>query len=154
MRKGEKGTGIVYAALPQDHPSRELVVEIQKAGDRAAGLTRQLLAFSRQTVLETRVLDPNALVRNLESMLRRLIGEDVDLATRLTRALGRVKADPSQLEQAVVNLCLNAQDAMPLGGQITIETHDVKLDATYAASYPDVRPGPYVLVAEPTPGRA
>lgn len=138
---------IVHAALPQDHPSRPLVAEIQNAGDRAAGLTRQLLAFSRQTVLETRVLDVNDLVRNLESMLQRLIGEDVDLATRLAWALGRAKADPGQLEQAIVNLCVNARDAMPRGGQITIETQNVELDEAYVGAHPDVLPGPYILVA-------
>ena len=108
---------IVHDALPPGHPSRELVEEITKAGERAAGLTRQLLAFSRQSVLEPKVLDPNALVRDVERMLRRLIGEDVDLATRLAPDVGWVKADPGQLEQAVVNLCVNARDAMPTGGQ-------------------------------------
>ncbi|MDB5310255.1 MAG: Blue-light-activated protein [Gemmataceae bacterium] len=138
---------IVLNALPPAHPSRELVGEITKAGGRAAGLTRQLLAFSRQAVLESRVLDVNAMVRDLENMLRRVIGEDVDLATRLAPNLGRVRADPGQLEQAVVNLCVNARDAMPRGGQITVETRDAELDDTYAVAHPDVRPGPYVLVA-------
>jgi PAS domain S-box-containing protein len=138
---------IVHDALPQDHPSRELVAEITEAGERAAGLTRQLLAFSRQTVLEPKVLDPNAMVRDVERMLRRLIGEDIELATRLAPDLGRVKADPGQLEQAVVNLCVNARDAMPTGGKLTIETQNVELDATSVAAHPDVRPGPYVMVA-------
>jgi two-component system, cell cycle sensor histidine kinase and response regulator CckA len=138
---------IVFDALPAEHPCRELVVEIQAAGDRAAGLTRQLLAFSRQTVLEPKVLDPNTVVQNIERLLGRLIGEDIDLATRLAVDLGRVKADAGQLEQAIMNLCVNARDAMPRGGQITIETHDVELDETYVASHPDVRTGPYVLVA-------
>ncbi|WP_439624750.1 PAS domain S-box protein [Gemmata sp.] len=138
---------IVHGALPPDHPSRELVAEIMSAGERAAGLTRQLLAFSRQAVLEPKVLDPNALVRDVERMLRRLIGEDIDLATRLAPDLGRVKADPGQLEQAVVNLCVNARDAMPTGGKLTVETRNIELDAAYVATHPDVRPGPYVVVA-------
>jgi PAS domain S-box-containing protein len=138
---------IVHDALPSGHPSRELVAEITKAGDRAAGLTRQLLAFSRQSVLEPKVLDVNALVRDLEKMLRRLLGEDIDLRATLDPALGRVRADPGQLEQAVVNLCVNARDAMPTGGKLTVETHDADLDGSYAAAHPDVRPGPYVLVA-------
>jgi signal transduction histidine kinase len=107
---------MILESLPTDHPARELVTEVAKAGDRAAALTRQLLAFSRQTVLEPRVLEVNALVRDLERMLRRLIGEDIDFRTRLAPALGRVKADPGRLEQALVNLCVNARDAMPRGG--------------------------------------
>ena len=138
---------LVHEALPPGHPTRELVAEITKAGERAAGLTRQLLAFSRQAVLEPKVLDPNALVQDVEKMLRRLIGEDIDLATRLAPDLGRVKADPGQLEQAVVNLCVNARDAMPRGGKLTVETRNIELDAAYVATHPDVKPGPYVVVA-------
>lgn len=138
---------IVADGLPQEHPSRELLDEIMKAGDRAAGLTRQLLAFSRQSVLEPRVLDPNALVRGLDKMLRRLLGEDVDLATRLAPGLGRVKADPGQMEQAIVNLCVNARDAMPTGGKLTIETANADLDDSYTAAYTDMRPGPYIVVS-------
>lgn len=138
---------LVIGALPKDDPSRNLVEEIAKAGERAAGLTRQLLAFSRQTVLEPKVLDPNTLVRNLEKMLRRLIGEDIDLRTSLASDAGHVKADPGQLEQAIVNLCVNARDAMPQGGKLTIETRNIELDKIYAAKHPDVRPGHYVLLA-------
>ncbi len=138
---------IVYDALPPGHPSREFVAEITSAGERAAGLTRQLLAFSRQSVLEPKVLDPNALVRDVEKLLRRLIGEDIDVTVKLAPDLGRVKADPGQLEQAVVNLCVNARDAMPTGGKLTVETRNVELDAGYLATNPDVRPGPYVVVA-------
>ena len=138
---------IVHAALPPGHPSRALVAEITKAGERAAGLTRQLLAFSRQSVLEPKVLDLNALVRGVENMLRRLIGEDIDLAAKLAPNLGNVKADPGQLEQAVVNLCVNARDAMPSGGKLTIETRNIELDAAYVATHPDVRPGSYVVLS-------
>jgi two-component system cell cycle sensor histidine kinase/response regulator CckA len=138
---------IVAGAMPPDHPSKALVQEIMKAGTRAAGLTRQLLAFSRRTVLEAKVLDPNALIHDLENMLRRLLGEDIDLATRLDPDLGRVRTDPGQLEQAIVNLCVNARDAMPRGGKLTIETHNVELDGTYVATHAGVTPGPYVALA-------
>ncbi|MBA4062986.1 MAG: hybrid sensor histidine kinase/response regulator [Isosphaera sp.] len=138
---------VVGRELPADHPAQELLAEITRAGDRAAGLTRQLLAFSRQTLLEPKVLEPNALVRDLERMLRRLIGEDIDLTTRLAPSLGRVRADPGQLEQAIVNLCVNARDAMPRGGLLTVETRNADLDAADAAAHADVRPGRYVVLS-------
>src|SRR4029077_3637294 len=96
--------------------------EITKAGDRAATLTRQLLAFSRKTVMQPRVLDVNARVGNLNTMLQRLIGEDVELVIRLHEDPLNVKADPSQIEQVIMNLVVNARDAMPEGGVLTIET--------------------------------
>ena len=138
---------IVHYTLPSGDPNRELVGEITKAGERAAGLTRQLLAFSRQTILEPKVLDVNALVRNLENMLRRLLGEDIDLITLLAPDLGRVKADPGLLEQAVVNLCVNARDAMPRGGKITVETSETDLQPSYAEAHSDVPPGRYVQIS-------
>jgi two-component system cell cycle sensor histidine kinase/response regulator CckA len=125
----------------------EQLGEIIAAGQRAAGLTRQLLAFSRQQVLERRVLDVNELIRNVEKMLRRLIGEDVDLAAVLDPALSRVRADAGQLEQVIMNLAVNARDAMPRGGRLTIETANVDLDEAYARSHVTVRPGKYVMVA-------
>jgi signal transduction histidine kinase/ActR/RegA family two-component response regulator len=121
--------------------------EILKAAERAAALTRQLLAFSRQQVLEPRVLDLNAIITDLDKMLRRLIGEDIDLVTAPTQDLGRVKADPGQLEQVLVNLAVNARDAMPKGGKLTIETADAELDEGYAKSRDDIKPGRYVMVA-------
>lgn len=102
--------------------AREFVAEVQKAGQRAAGLTRQLLAFSRKQVLEPVVLGPNELISNLEGMLRRLIGEDLEFVTRLDRSVGNVLVDPGQLEQVIMNLAVNARDAMPRGGTLTIET--------------------------------
>jgi nitrogen-specific signal transduction histidine kinase len=138
---------VVLGQLPRGSPARDLVTEMVRAGERAAALTRQLLAFSRQQMLAPRVLDLNAVVTDLERMLRRVIGEDVALRTSLQPALGHVKADPGQVEQVVLNLAVNARDAMPTGGKLTIETHDVELDEGYARSRPEARPGRHVLLA-------
>jgi nitrogen-specific signal transduction histidine kinase len=129
---------------PQDLDHLE---EILKASDRAAALTRQLLAFSRRQILTPQVLDLNSIVANLENMLRRLIGENIELKTVQQSGLGRVKADPGQVEQVIINLAVNARDAMPEGGKLTIETANVDLDGTYARSHAGVLPGPYVMVA-------
>jgi signal transduction histidine kinase/CheY-like chemotaxis protein len=123
------------------------VADILKAADRAGGLARQLLAFSRKQVLQPRVLDLNVVVADTENMLRRLIGEDVMLVTVLEDALGHVKADPGQIEQVLMNLAVNARDAMPRGGRLTIETANVDLDAAYVRLRPGVEPGPYVMLA-------
>jgi CheY-like chemotaxis protein len=112
----------------------------------AAALTRQLLAFSRKQVLQPRVLDLNEVVGNLESMLRRLIGEHITLHLRLADGLWRTHADPSQIEQVVINLVVNARDAMPDGGWVTIETANVELDEGYARQHVDARPGPHVAL--------
>lgn len=133
--------------LPDTDPRLQLVQEIQQAGSRAAGLTSQLLAFSRQTVLAPKVLNINTLLRDMEKLLRRLLGEDVILDTSFDPALGRAKVDGGQLEQAVMNLAVNARDAMPDGGKLTIETQNVALDEAYAAAHPDVRPGHYIMLA-------
>jgi two-component system, cell cycle sensor histidine kinase and response regulator CckA len=138
---------ILLARVTEDDPMRQPLNEIRKAGERAASLTRQLLAFSRRQILAPRVFDLNSLINETERMLRRLIGEDIDLALGLDPALGRVKADPGQIEQVLLNLVVNARDAMPRGGHLTIETKNVELDEIYARQHPDVRPGPYVLVA-------
>ncbi len=128
-------------------PLRPDLEEIRKLGDRAAGLTRQLLAFSRQQVLQPRVLDPNAIVSGIEKMLRRLIGEDVDLRMALGRDVGRVRADPGSLEQVVMNLAVNARDAMPKGGKLAIETANSEADEGTIAKHPGTRRGPHVLIA-------
>ncbi len=135
------------ARLDQNEPLRKSAEEIKKAGQRAASLIRQLLAFSRQQVLEPKVLDLNAVVAEVEKMLRRVIGEDIELTTVLDPATARVKADQGQIEQVIMNLAVNARDAMPEGGKLTIETANAALDEGLARHSPYVRPGPYVLLA-------
>ena len=119
---------LVFQDLPPDDPRRDDVDQVRKAADGAAALTRQLLAFSRQQVLEPKVIDLNSVVDNLKKILQRVIGEDVDLTTVLATELGAVKADISQIEQILMNLAVNARDAMPTGGQLTIETANVDYD--------------------------
>jgi signal transduction histidine kinase len=138
---------LLLAQLRPGDEACEAVHTIRQAGQRGAGLTRQLLAFSRKQVLAPVVLNLNTLVANTEKMLRRLIGEDVRLLTRLDPALRPVKADPGQIEQVIMNLAVNARDAMPGGGEIAIETSNVDLDEAYAAAHPGVQPGGHVLLA-------
>jgi PAS domain S-box-containing protein len=126
---------------------RELVREIYAAGERAAALTRQLLGFSRRSVLQPRVVDLNELVRESGKMLRRLIGEDIDLALALGADLRPVKVDPGQLDQVLMNLAVNARDAMPRGGRLTIETANVTITDDYAASHVQTAAGPHVMLA-------
>src|SRR2546423_498010 len=133
--------------LHEEDPLHRNVSEIKRAAERAAGLTRQLLAFSRKQVLQPVVLDLNALVSELEKMLRRLIGEDVELRVVLAAEHGSIKADPGQIEQVVMNLVVNARDAMPQGGKLTIETTNVYLDEGYARQHIGVSPGPYAMLA-------
>jgi PAS domain S-box-containing protein len=133
--------------ISRDDPLYRNIEEIKRAAGRAASLTQQLLAFSRKQVLQPRVLDLNLIVAEMDQLLRRLIGEDVDLLTILEPQLGRVKADPGQIEQIMMNLAVNARDAMPLGGKLTIETKNVYLDRAYAHSHLSVHPGPYVMLA-------
>jgi PAS domain S-box-containing protein len=121
--------------------------DIREAGERAAGLTRQLLAFSRKQVLAPKVLDLNAVVADLEKMLRRIIGENIDFRTIGDEDLLHISADPGQIEQIVMNLVVNAKDAMPSGGKLTIESHNVELTETYAQSHISVSPGKYVMLA-------
>lgn len=126
---------------------RHNLEETKKAAERAASLTRQLLAFSRKQILEPKILDLNAVVKDMHKMLTRLIGENIDLATKAAPDLGRVKADPSQVEQIIMNLVVNARDAMPQGGKVTIETANVMLDDPNTLKHVSVTPGSYVMLA-------
>ena len=138
---------VLKRTLGTGNPSYEHADEIEKASQRAASLTRQLLAFSRQQVLEPAVLNLNTLVSDMEKMLPRLIGEDIELKFVLQPNLAQVKADPGQIEQVLMNLAVNARDAMPEGGQLTIETANVELDQTYTRQHPGSRVGQYVMLA-------
>jgi two-component system cell cycle sensor histidine kinase/response regulator CckA len=133
--------------LPEGDPLRRNLEEIRKAGERAAALTRQLLAFSRKQVLQPKVVSLNDVVADIDKILRRVIGEDLELATVPDPGLGHVKADPNMLEQVVLNLCVNARDAMPRGGHLTVETENVFLEDEYAARHVGVRPGAYVVLS-------
>ena len=138
---------LILNTLQPGDPNHYAAEQILKAGERAATLTQQLLAFSRPQVLQPRVLDLNKLVTGLSTMLRRLIGEDIDLQLVLRPDLGMVSADPGQIEQVLMNLVVNARDAMPKGGTLTIETANVELDESYSGRHLAVKPGPYVLIA-------
>jgi signal transduction histidine kinase len=138
---------LVFNDLAESDPARDDVGEMLEAARRASGLTRQLLAFSRRQVVEPKVLDLNAAVADSEKLLGRLLGEDVELTTDLAPSLGRVKGDPSQIEQIVLNLSVNARDAMPEGGTLVITTANVELDDAYAAAHPGVEVGDYVALS-------
>jgi PAS domain S-box-containing protein len=133
--------------LPANEQLCRNLEEIKKAGERAASLTRQLLAFSRKQVLQPRVFALNTIVADLEKMLRRMIGEDIEFRTNLGAGIGNVKADPGQIEQVIMNLVVNARDAMPSGGKLTIETNNVELDETYERQHISAIAGSYVLLA-------
>jgi two-component system cell cycle sensor histidine kinase/response regulator CckA len=137
---------LLLSRLGEADPRREEAEEIRKAGNRAAALTRQLLAFSRRQVLQPEVVDLNRVVQELETMLRRLIGENINLSTSLATGLGKVKVDPGQIEQVVVNLVVNARDAMPGGGTVTIRTANVVTDAGTARADGTIPPGSYALL--------
>jgi CheY-like chemotaxis protein len=128
-------------------PLRGYAEEILKAADRAGALTNQLLAFSRRQIMQPRVINLNAVIGQTENMLRRLIGEDIQLVMSLGADTGNIKADPNHIEQAIVNLAVNARDAMPLGGRIIIETSNAQIDETYAKTHMGVKPGEFVMIA-------
>jgi PAS domain S-box-containing protein len=137
---------ILLGGLNPADPMRGDMQEILKAADSAAELTGQLLAFSRRQIIQPAVVDFNALIRNMDRMLRRVIREDIQLTYLLGSEVGKVKADPGQIGQVLVNLVVNARDAMPAGGKLTIETSPVYLDEEYARTHVDVQPGPYVML--------
>jgi signal transduction histidine kinase/CheY-like chemotaxis protein len=138
---------LLLATPSLDTTIREDLKEIRKAGERAASLTRQLLAFSRKQILELRILDLNAVIAGMQTLLSRLIGEHIHLSIVNAPDLGRVRADQGQLEQVILNLAINARDAMPEGGQLTIGTANVDLDEAYAIGHPTAKPGRYVMIA-------
>ena len=139
-------TDFVLEELDETSPLRADLLDVKKNGQRAAALTRQLLAFSRRQVLQPEVLDLNQVVASTSKMLRRLIGEHIELVTVPNPALGNVKADPGQIEQVIVNLCMNSRDAMPSGGKLTIRTDNIDFDEAHASLGVLVRPGPYVML--------
>ncbi|MGO9520437.1 MAG: PAS domain S-box protein [Candidatus Korobacteraceae bacterium] len=138
---------ILTDGVPPGSRLMDATTQIRSAADRAAGITRQLLAFSRKQVLSPRVIDLNDIMLNLDTMLRRLIGEDVEVFTVPGRGLGAVKADPGQIEQVIMNLALNARDAMPNGGKLTLETQNTDLNDAYAGDHKPLQPGRYVMLA-------
>src|SRR5438445_2388671 len=140
-------TEVLLEQLEKSSPMHHKVQSIQQAADRAATLTRQLLAFSRKQLLELKVVDVNTIVSDMERLLRPLIGEHIELSTRLSAGLGRTRADAGQLEQVIMNLMVNAKDAMPDGGKIIIQTANVTLDDSYRREHTFIQSGPYVMLS-------
>ena len=140
-------TTLVLDELNPGDRIRDDILQVRRAGERATELTQQLLAFSRQQVLQPKVLNLNHVLLEMEKMLRRLLGEDVDLSLLTARPVHNVHADLGQIGQIVMNLAVNARDAMPLGGKLTIETSNCEFDESYAAIHPGVVPGPHVMLA-------
>ena len=138
---------LVLKKIPETDPQRRKLEEIKKAGDRAAALTQQLLAFSRRQILQPKVVDVNAIISGMASMLQRLVGEDVQVNIALAQDLGRVKADPGQLEQVIMNLVVNARDAMPTGGKVTIETVNVNRVPVFSSKSDASTTRPYIMLA-------
>ena len=140
-------TELVLLDLGPNHPSAADLAEVTRAADRAADLVKKLLAFSRRAVLQPEVLDPSRVIDEIMPLLERLIGEDVAITMRTEERLGRIEVDPGQLGQVIINLVVNARDAMPRGGRLTIELQNVLLDAAQAATHLDSTPGQHVLIA-------
>jgi two-component system, cell cycle sensor histidine kinase and response regulator CckA len=140
-------TELLMELKTREHPDFRKIDQIRRAADKAAGLTRQLLAFSRMQVLQSRVMDLNATVAEMGKMLPRLIGEDIELAIVTSPDLARVTADPGQMEQVILNLAVNGRDAMPKGGKLVIETCNIDLDEGYARTHPPLGAGRFVMLA-------
>jgi nitrogen-specific signal transduction histidine kinase/ActR/RegA family two-component response regulator len=140
-------TGLALDSLPSDHSAHADLQEIQRAANRAAALTNQLLSFARKRVIEPSIFGLNDLIRDMESLLRRLIGEEVVLIIRLDPQLGPIRADPGQIEQVLVNLVVNARDAMSTGGMLTIVTSNAQLDGAYARQHTGATAGAYALLS-------
>jgi len=138
---------LLHAGIPQASPLRRYVDEIVHAGERAAALTRQLMAFSRGSTAQPRVLDLNSVITTMEPMLRRQMGQSIELILLTTRGLGPVRADPSQIEQVILNLAVNARDAMPSGGKLVIETTNADIEEGAESTNLGLKPGPYVMLA-------
>jgi two-component system cell cycle sensor histidine kinase/response regulator CckA len=140
-------TQLSLIELKEDTPLKGNIEQVHRATDRAADLVRQLLAFSRRQILEMKVIDLNAILKSLHNMLRRVIGEDIELVTVLAEDLGRIRTDPGWIEQAIMNLVVNARDAMASGGKLTMETGNVDLDEAYTGGHVVVKPGHYVMLS-------
>lgn len=138
---------VILSNMRQPGPLKDQVTQISAAGEQAAALTQQLLAFSRRQLVQPRILNLNRVITDVENMLRRLIGEDVELIIKVSPDLGNIKADVGQLQQIIMNLAVNSRDAMPQGGSIIIETSNVLLDEDYRLAHPEVQPGAYVMLA-------
>jgi CheY-like chemotaxis protein len=134
-------------AIKSNDPLNNFINQISKAAESASGLTRQLLAFSRKQTLEPRIVDLNSIISDMEKMLQRLLGEDIQLLTVFGSHLGKVKVDPGKIEQVIVNLAVNARDAMPKGGHLVIETCNVELDEEYTKTHAGVKTGYYVMIS-------
>jgi CheY-like chemotaxis protein len=140
-------SALALSKAPEDSPIREELVEVAKAGERAASLTRQLLAFSRKQVLSPQLVDLNRVVEDIAAMIRRIIGEDVDLVTRLETGLPDIRIDPGQLEQIILNLAVNARDAMPAGGELAVETRSESFPTGMIGGTEPLPPGRYVMLS-------
>lgn len=144
---------LALMSIPLENPLYQDIKEIKSTGDRAANLTRQLLAFSRRQIIEPRIVNLSDILHEMDKMLRRLISEDIELVTLPADELWSVKVDPGQIEQILTNLAINASDAMPRGGKLTIETANVTLDKKYAHEYDEIKPGRYGCWLSVIPGK-
>ncbi len=140
-------TELMLGQITPDNPLSKLLLQVSNAADRAAALTRQMLAFGRQQMMQTRIINLNSVVGETSHMLRRVIGEDIQLVTNLSNTVDNARLDPDQVAQVMLNLAVNARDAMPDGGTLHIETSNVDLDDAYTKAHPPVQPGRYVMLA-------